>query len=143
MRVPILSSRPGWHVDELCHALRERGHEAVEIPYERIVGCYGLGRRIVAGGVVLDEAPAVLPRIIPDGSLEQLVVRVDLLHALEERGVCVMNSARAIERTVDKSWTTALLDAAGLPTPATRCKSITRRLQNKRCEVGSLFDWPE
>ena len=30
-----------------------------------------------------------------------------------------MNTARAIERTVDKAWTSAILDRAGLPTPET------------------------
>src|SRR4029077_1268784 len=62
---------------------------------------------------------AVLARIIPAGSLEQIVFRVDALHALEERGVLVVNSPRTIERTVDKLWTTALLAGAGLRVPET------------------------
>jgi RimK family alpha-L-glutamate ligase len=41
------------------------------------------------------------------------------LHRLEDRGVRVMNSTRAIERTVDKFWTSALLVQCGLPTPPT------------------------
>ena len=119
MRIPILSARSGWHVEELRRALRERGHEAVELRYEAIVGRYGDRPSLTAAGESLRDAPAVLARIIPDGSLEQLIARVDALHALEDRGVLVLNSAAAIERTVDKSWTTALLDEAGLPTPET------------------------
>ena len=65
------------------------------------------------------DADAVLARIIPDGSLEQIIYRVDALHWIEERGVPVMNSPRAIERSVDKFYTTALLQEAGLPTPET------------------------
>jgi RimK family alpha-L-glutamate ligase len=61
----------------------------------------------------------VLARIIPSGSLEQIIYRVDALHRLEDRGVRVMNSPRAIERTVDKFWTSALLEQCGLPTPDT------------------------
>ncbi len=38
---------------------------------------------------------------------------------IEERGVPAMNSPRAIERSVDKFYTTALLQEAGLPTPET------------------------
>lgn len=133
MRIPILSARPGWHVDELLRALRERGHDGVELRYERIVSHYGHGRRIEADGVRLDDAPAVIARIIPDGSLEQLIARVNVLHALEERGVRVLNSAAAIERTVDKSWTTALLDAAGLPTPDTLvCESVEAAMEGFR-----------
>ncbi|MGC1274724.1 MAG: RimK family alpha-L-glutamate ligase [Planctomycetaceae bacterium] len=119
MRIPILSARSGWHVDELRRAFGERDHEAIEVRYEAIVGRYGRRRGIASGNVSLVDAPTVLARIIPDGSLEQLIVRVDALHALEERGVSVFNPAAAIERTVDKSWTTALLDAADLPTPET------------------------
>src|SRR2546425_11536152 len=44
---------------------------------------------------------------------------MDALHALEERGVLVMNSPRAIERTVDKLWTTAILERAGFAVPET------------------------
>jgi len=44
---------------------------------------------------------------------------VDALHWIEERGVPVVNSARAIERSVDKFYTTALLQEAGLPVPET------------------------
>ena len=62
---------------------------------------------------------AVLARIIPSGSLEQIIFRVDALHRLEDRGVRVMNSPRAIERTVDKFWTSALLEQCGMPTPET------------------------
>jgi len=61
----------------------------------------------------------VLARIIPGGSLEQIIFRVDALHRLTERGVRVVNTARAIERSVDKFWTSSLLECAGLPTPET------------------------
>jgi RimK family alpha-L-glutamate ligase len=72
-----------------------------------------------AGRAALLEADAVLPRIIPNGSLEQIIYRVDALHWIEDRGVLVMNAARAIERSVDKFYTTALLREAGLPVPET------------------------
>ena len=61
----------------------------------------------------------MLARIIPSGSLEQIIYRVDALHWLEERGVPVINSPRAIERAVDKFYTSALLQEAGLPTVET------------------------
>ena len=45
--------------------------------------------------------------------------RLGVLHALREFGVPVYNDARAIERSVDKSMTSLLLRAAGVPTPPT------------------------
>jgi RimK family alpha-L-glutamate ligase len=123
MFFPILASRPGWHTDELCRAIRARGHEAAVYPYESLVARLG-----TASGVrtsldnsesALLSAHAVLARIIPNGSLEQIIYRVDALHWLEDSGVPVMNSPRAIERTVDKFYTSALLQCAGLATPET------------------------
>ena len=70
-------------------------------------------------GAAILQADAVLARIIPSGTLEQIIFRVDALHWIEKRGVPVVNSPRAIERAVDKFYTDALLREAGLPTPET------------------------
>jgi RimK family alpha-L-glutamate ligase len=67
----------------------------------------------------LDECDAVIVRGIPRGSLEQVIFRVDALHALVERGVTCVNGPQAIERTVDKFLASALLARAGVPTPRT------------------------
>jgi RimK family alpha-L-glutamate ligase len=117
MNVSILSVRSGWHTDELLRALSERGHVGVVVPYEGLVARIGGGLR--SEGVPLFESDAVLARIIPSGSLEQIIFRVDALHWIEERGVPVINSPRAIERAVDKFYTSALLQEAGLPTVET------------------------
>ena len=120
MRIAILAARQGWHTEELCRALAERGHEGRVLPYEALVARLGgAGPALSAAGEDLGDCAAVLARIIPAGSLEQVIFRVDALHALEERGIPVINSPRAIERTVDKLWTSALLERAGLPVPET------------------------
>ncbi len=121
MHIVILSARAGWHTGELCRALAERRHSGRVLPYEGLVARLGAG---VGGGLSIEgtaifDADAVLARIIPNGSLEQIIYRVDALHWIEKRGVLVMNSPRAIERSVDKFYTTALLQEAGLPTPET------------------------
>ena len=89
------------------------------MPYEGLVAAIGSRPALRGGSEALDRADAVLARIIPSGSLEQIIFRVDALHCLEEQGVPVMNSARTIERTVDKLWTSSLLERCGLPTPQT------------------------
>ena len=123
MNIVILSARTGWHTDELSRALAERGHSGRLLPYERLRARLGTERGVKtdlasAAESILD-ADAVLARIIPNGSLEQIIFRVDVLHWIEERGVLVMNSPRAIERAVDKFYATALVQEAGLPTPET------------------------
>jgi RimK family alpha-L-glutamate ligase len=123
MNIVILSARTGWHTDELVRALTGRGHTGVVLPYEGLRARLGTERSVSGNlsseGTSILDADAVLARIIPSGSLEQIIFRVDALHWIEERGVAVMNSPRAIERAVDKFYTTALLQEAGLPTPET------------------------
>ena len=53
---------------------------------------------------------AVLVRSIAAGSFEAVTRRLGVLHALGRLSVPVWNSAQAIERCVDKSMTTFLLD---------------------------------
>ena len=150
MQVLILSARTGWHTDELCRALTERGHQSHVAPYESLVAHLGRSERSDRSNRsaslsfirAIESIPndsngsndphgsndssdsvfsfdAVLARIIPNGSLEQIIYRVDALHWIEDRGIPVINSARAIERSVDKFYTTALLQQAGLPVPET------------------------
>ena len=145
MRAVILSARTGWHTDELCRALGERGHVGVVLPYEGLVARIGgsedtplqgqdvesgLETRLISGltsaNVPILDADVVLARIIPGGSLEQIIFRVDTLHWIERRGIVVVNPPRAIERSVDKFYTTALLREAGLPSPETVvCESVS------------------
>ncbi len=120
MRVSILSARTGWHTDELRRALADRGHSGRVVRYEALRACIRSASAALSSDTDdLLAADAVLARIIPNGSLEQIIYRVDALHWLEDRGVPVMNSPRAIERCVDKFYTSALLREAGLETPET------------------------
>ena len=124
MHIVILSAHSGWQTDELCRALQERGHTGRVLPYEGLIARLGGWPATPRSTLTVEhhsllDADAVLARIIPLGSLEQIIYRVDALHWLEERGVPVMNSPRAIERCVDKFYTTALLQEAGLPVPET------------------------
>jgi RimK family alpha-L-glutamate ligase len=123
MKVAVLSARTGWHTDELQRALRERGHVPILLTYEALVARLGPRPegtpRLAADAPDLFDCDAVLARIIPNGSLEQIIFRVDALHWLEDAGIAVVNPPRAIERTVDKFFTSALLERAGLATPQT------------------------
>ena len=145
MDVVILSARTGWHTDELCRALAERRHTARVLPYEGLLARLGTERGargdLSSESVAILEADAVLARIIPNGSLEQIIYRLDALHWIETRGVPVMNSPRAIERAVDKFYTTALLQEAGLPTPETVvCEGLADAMEAVRAMLGEGGD---
>jgi RimK family alpha-L-glutamate ligase len=120
MKVAILGSRSGWHEARLARAFRERGVEPLVAPITALAAGVADGIRLVAADVRLDDCGAVIVRAIPGGSLEQVIFRVDALHRLARLGVAVVNSPRCVERTVDKYFTSTLLEDAGLPTPRTR-----------------------
>jgi RimK family alpha-L-glutamate ligase len=119
VQVVVLAARAGWHTHELERAAAERGHQLTVLPYEGLVARIGPAPGLRSRNTELDSADVVLARIIPSGSLEQIIFRVDALHRLEDRGTRVVNSPRAIERTVDKFWTSTLLEQCGIPTPET------------------------
>ncbi|MEO6811919.1 MAG: RimK family alpha-L-glutamate ligase [Isosphaeraceae bacterium] len=119
-RIVALVSGFGWHVQDLRRAA-ERVDVAFEpLPFPEVVGWVGDGpARIEAAGVNLIGVDGILVRMMPPGSLEQVVFRMDALHRLAASGVPVLNPPRAIEAAVDKYLTLAQLDAEGLPVPPT------------------------
>jgi RimK family alpha-L-glutamate ligase len=145
VRVAILSARTGWHTDELLRALTARGHSGSVVPYEALVArvaSRGKPVSLASQATGLLDADAVLARIIPNGSLEQIIYRVDALHWLEDRGIPVMNSPRAIERCVDKFYTSALLHEAALDTPETIvCERVDDAMDAVR-EMGDVIVKP-
>ena len=124
-RVAILTDDPGWHGARLREAFDSRG---AEVSFASLRDCrFNLDRQgsdPVNPGVVIPGLEGRLPdgvfvRGVPGGTLEQVVLRLDFLHALKLLGVPVYNDGRAIERTVDKAMTSFVLARAGIATPAT------------------------
>ena len=119
-RIVILTDDPGWHGARLAEAFAARGAHTT---FVSLRDCrFELGR--IGGGIIVpgfeDQLPdAVFVRGVPGGTLEQVVLRLDILHALKHMGVPVYNDGRAIERTVDKAMTSFVLAHTGIPTPAT------------------------
>ena len=102
MQLVVLAARAGWHTHELERAAADRGHRMTVLPYEGLVARIGPAPGLRSRSTELDAADAVLARIIPSGSLEQIIFRVDALHRLEDRVIRVVNSPRAIERNCDQ-----------------------------------------
>ena len=117
-RFAIMTDEPGWHGDELRAAFSLRGCEAT---FVSLTGCrFDIGAPhglIIPGFEGLPDG--IFVRSISAGTLEQITLRLGVLHALQELGVPVYNDARAIERSVDKSMTSFLLKLRGIPTPST------------------------
>ena len=120
LAVALMTDEVGWHTRQLQAALRARGGvgrcvDLADCRIDTTAARHGL----VIPGFTRELPDAVLVRGIAGGSFEQVTKRLGVLHALRELGVPVYNDARAIERSVDKSMTSLLLHAAGVPTPPT------------------------
>lgn len=126
-RVVIFSDSHGWHSNQLEAALAPQG---VAIICSNLAQCRidldsPSGLHIPGLGTGLPDAAIV--RGIAAGSFEQITLRLDVLHALTEFGIPVLNTASAIERTVDKARTSLLLRQRGVPTPrAWACEDLAQ-----------------
>jgi tetrahydromethanopterin:alpha-L-glutamate ligase len=120
IRIALMTDATGWHTRQLQAALRARGAsgrcvDLADCHVDTTHAWHGL----VIPGFGRELPDAALVRGIAGGSFEQVTKRLGVLHALRELGVPVYNDARAIERSVDKSMTSLLLHAAGIPMPPT------------------------
>ena len=147
-KIPVFTDDPGWHGNRLKEAFAERGYQAVFISLKDCVldlTAHSLGV-IIPGFDALPQFAFV--RGVPGGTLQQVITRLDILHALEMLGVRVYNSGRALERTVDKAMTSFLLHHHGIATPDTWvCESrhqaheiMTREIsENRPLVIKPLF----
>lgn len=129
-QIAIVTDEPGWHGRELTAALE---HHGLGAHYITLTECQFVfddsGMMVHMPGFEHRLPLGVFVRGVPGGSLEQVIFRLDILHALVHQGIVVYNTPRAIERTVDKAMTTLLLKQDGIPTPDTWvCESTEKAM---------------
>jgi RimK family alpha-L-glutamate ligase len=116
VRVALFSGARDWHARQLRAAFARRDIDTVPLPLE---SC-DFDTREACGlrlGNLAGLPDGAIVRAVSAGSFEAVTRRLGVLHALTALGVPVWNEAAAIERCVDKSTTTFLLQQAGVPVP--------------------------
>ncbi len=138
LRYVVLGSSSGWHYQDLCRASAHLDCELVAESFRSLEVILGGGTktRFRAGTTILNDADGLLVRMMPPGTLEQVVFRMDVLQRLEADEVPVLNPPRAIEAAVDKYLALAILDAAGLPVPLTSVTESAERALNSFEALG-------
>ncbi len=131
MKIPIFTDDAGWHGEQLKQAFTKRGVEAV---FVSLMDCslsisnlnskpsIGLQKQTSSINIpsFVDEHPqAAFVRGVAGGTLQQVIMRLNILHMLAAQGIKIYNNGRAIERTVDKAMTSFLLQQHGVATPDT------------------------
>ncbi|MCB5189639.1 RimK family alpha-L-glutamate ligase [Methylobacillus arboreus] len=120
-RIPVFTDDPGWHGKRLKEVFAARGYEAVFISLKDCAFNIGGNGQpaVLIPGFENGLPKGVFVRGVPGGTLQQVIARLDVLHALKLLGVVVYNDGRAVERTVDKAMTSFLLHLNQVPTPQT------------------------
>lgn len=118
-KIAIFTDDAGWHGKQLQQAFKNLGYDSA---FVSLTECrFDLANHtspiFIPGFETLPVA--VFVRGVAGGSLEEVVLYLDFLHALKIMGIPVYNDAAAIERSVDKAMTSFLLHQARLRTPST------------------------
>jgi len=120
-RLLALGPSEGWHADELRKAALKHDFELVYADYETLSGSLnGTGRHLArcsAGD--LRSYRAVICRTMPTGTMEQVIFRLAVLHAVAADGMKVVNPPRTLETAIDKYATLAVVASLGFPVPET------------------------
>lgn len=135
MKVAILGKPETWYTKSLQSAFKTLNIDVPCFPITALTSSLGSQMKWDVAGESLDSYQAVIVRAIPNGSLEQVIYRLDALHCLEKAGVRVINTPYAIERGVDKYYTLALMKAVGIPIPRT---IVTERFDDAMDAFGEL-----
>jgi len=138
LRVGVLGSPTGWYMKELQRAavaMPENRKTVVEpLSFNKLsVWSDGTGLPTAktwtqgteidfdSKSIALIDCNAVLVRSMPLGSVEQIIFRMNALHAARASGVQVLNPPRCLEIAIDKWLTLDIAQRAGLMTPKTIC----------------------
>ena len=138
-RVVVFNDTHGWHSEQLVRAFARHG---MTVELVNLAEC--AIDLLAPNGLLIpgfdNELPcATVVRGIALGSLEQITLRMDVLHALAIHNVPVFNSAVAIELTVDKARTSLQLHLGGIATPTTwvcENRSLARRIAHQQFLQG-------
>lgn len=130
MRIAILGDGDGWHTRDLQRAGRELGWSTPIWDFRTLHAEVGTTRASPP------DVDGLLVRTMSFGSLEQVVFRMDVLHALEASGVPILNPPRALETCIDKYLALVRLQGAGVPVPPTSVCQAVRDAQEAFTTFG-------
>ena len=149
LRIALITDDPGWHGARLREAFAVRDCEVQLVSLcDCAIDLVSAPQGLLIPGFEKQLPDGVFVRGVPGGTLEQVVLYLDVLHALEAVGIPVYNNGHAIERSVDKGMTSMLLQRAGIPVPPTwvvsseergECIWASERAAGHRLVVKPLF----
>ncbi len=143
-KVLILTDQKGWHYKQLKKSFENRGVSVESSNLDNLsIAIQGKKNQIIKNnGELLTNITDVFVRHIPGGTLEEVIINLNILKVFESHNINVMNTSENIETTVDKSLTSIKLMESGILTPDTwvvrgrsNCKKIVKNLLSKHALI--------
>lgn len=136
MNIGVLAVPTDWHFNDLQRAATGFNQKLTAIDYRSFATLFETNKNRIDGRqlknsetVDLQQLDALIVRGMPQGSLQQVVFRMDLLGQLVRDGVLVINSPRTVEASVDKYLALELIRNSGLSVPRTAvCEDLDHAL---------------
>ena len=120
IRTLILTEKEGWHYQQLKLSLTKLNHLVDSACISDISIILNNNEAILENkGERLPKIDNIIVRFIPGGTLEEIVFYLNILKILESMNVRVVNNASSIESTVDKLYTSYLLNNNNINCPKT------------------------
>lgn len=142
-RIALFTDDPGWHGKQLKMAFALHGYDCEFVSLTECRFEIQANQAVIKIPGFDEKLPdAVFVRGVPGGSLQEVVLYLDFLHALKISGIPVYNDGHAIERSVDKGMTSFLLHNAGLSTPLTwvlRDRDVALAIAEEELKQGHLL----
>jgi RimK family alpha-L-glutamate ligase len=116
----VTRNRDSWSSTQLRKALAKRNIPHIFFSFPQLIARVGYKPYLNVGNTsILEELDTLLIRPIGQGSLEEIVFRMDMVYRLQRLGLYVINPPEAIEHCVDKYDLLAILEDNGIPVPRT------------------------
>lgn len=142
VRCAVLARPTSWHFQDLLRAsqklklAKQANIELTACSFEQIAGGFSSNQPNFRWQSGENRKPdAVFVRVMPGGTLEQIIFRMDLLQRMLLAGTPVINSPKTIEASVDKYLCLAKLAAAEIPVPDTQ---VSQTLEQAIADFKSL-----
>ncbi len=116
----ILTEKEGWHFQQLKTSLEKNKHNVSSACLSDISLTIDKNKtKIQVNNKPLIEVDNVIVRFVPGGTLEEIVFYLNILKIFQAMNIRVINTATSIEKTVDKLYTSHLLNENNIRTPMT------------------------
>ena len=121
----IVTDTEDWTARALFDAAKQKNFYPVFINLKDTVVTIDSTINYTSSRTNLSELDAVIVRDVGSGSIESISFRFDILRQLENDGILVVNTPKAIQNAANKYYSTYLMAKSNLPVPRTRIVQST------------------